>query len=217
MMDEIERKIYDHELSKNISNDLVKIFKKRRTIREYTGEKVNEEVIDNALRIAGSAPSGANKQPWLFCKISNKKIIHHIRLLSEHEEDDFYVKRPNYNWIEDLKHLHTNEDKKFLDNASHLIPIFYRNFDLLDGHKKKNYYAKESTGVAVGMLISALHLSGLATLTYTPKRMNYLKKLLNLDESYQSFMIVVVGVAPEKTQVPSITKKELSQISKSYS
>lgn len=217
MLKEIKRGSFDHNLAKNISHQLVGLFKKRRTIREYTGEKIDEEIIDNALHIAGSAPSGANKQPWLFCKVSDRELIRQIRILSEKEEEDFYVNKPNKKWINDLKHLHTNEDKKFLDNASHLIPIFYQNTENINGDKKKNYYAKESTGLAAGMLISALHLSGLATLTYTPKRMNYIKNILDIDPSYNAFMIVVVGISPEKVSVPVITKKSLEDISRSYS
>ncbi len=217
MFQTYEKNKFDLDRTQEISKELVQIFKKRRTTRIYEGFTVPDEIIDRALEIAGSAPSGANKQPWLFCKISSGDQKREIRQLSEVREKEFYVDKPNFKWLADLKQFNTDENKGFLENASHLIPVFYKNSEILDcGERSKNYYAKESTGIACGMLISALHLFGLQTLTYTPSKMSFMREYLGIDSSYISFMMIVVGVAPQKYLVPDIKKKTLSEISKNY-
>ncbi len=217
MLETYTKNKFNEDRSLKISHDLVNIAKKRRTTRVFTGEVVSDELIDNAIRIAGLAPSGANKQPWFFCKISDASLKREIRLLSEKREREFYIEKPNKKWIEDLKQFHTSEDKSFLESASHLIPIFYKNTEVdKDGDVSKNYYAKESTGLACGMLINTLHLIGLQTLTYTPTKMTFLRDLLQLHKSYVPFMMIVIGVAPDRYEVPKISKKSLSDISKSY-
>lgn len=216
MMEQRERKQFDEKLSLNISQKLVSLFRKRRTTRSFNGDLIPEEIINNAIEIAASAPSGANKQPWLFCKVSDPLLKHKIRLLSEGVEYDFYKKRPNKTWLKDLEHLHTNENKSFIDQASHLVIIFYKNMEKNKDEISKNYYAKESTGIATGMLLSSLHLSGINTLTYTPKNMQYLNELLDIDKDYRSMMIVVCGIAPEKYQVPVINKKGFEEVCKIY-
>lgn len=217
MLEEIERNEFDHNLSLNISQKLVRLFKKRRTTRTYSGEKIPEEIIDNAIQVAASAPSGANKQPWLFCKVSDPILKNYIRVLSEEVELDFYKNKPNQKWLKDLSHLHTNEDKSFINDASHLIIIFYKNIDKSNGEVSKNYYAKESTGIATGMLLSSLHLSGINSLTYTPKNMHYLNDALEIDKEYRAMMIVVAGIAPKQYQVPLIDKKGFDEVCKSFS
>lgn len=213
----MKRLDFNIENSLEISKGLVSSFKKRRSTRVFTGQKIPEEIIDNAIRVAGLAPSGANKQPWHFAKISDKKTIKKVRVLSEKREREFYIEKPNQKWIDDLKHLNVSEDKSFLDNASHIIPVFYENSNIIDGEISKNYYAKESVGIATGMLLSALHLTGVQTLTYTPTKMSFMRELLGLDKSFKVFMVIIVGISPGEYQVPDITKKSLSEISRTYS
>ncbi len=203
--------------SVDISKDLAAVFTRRRTIRDFSSAYPPEEVVLNAIDVARLAPSGANKQPWSFSLIKAPDLKEEIRKLSEAEEHRFYVEKPNEKWIKDLSHLHTKEEKEFLTKAPYLIVIFYKHFDLEeDGEKSTNYYAKESAGIATGMLISALHLSGLSILTYTPKRMQFLGKLLNRPSQERPFMLLGVGLPEEGVQVPVISKKSQQDIMTTY-
>lgn len=202
----------DHLSSLEISQKLADLFKYRRTIRQFSPEVPHEATLLNAIDVARLAPSGANKQPWSFSLIKSPGIKAQIRRLAEEEEENFYIKKPNTQWVEDLKHLHPEVQKPFLTQAPYLIVIFYKHFDMIDGEKSTNYYAKESVGISTGMLISALHLSGLSVLTYTPKRMNFLTTLLGRPELERPFMLLGVGLPPENIQVPAITKKTLDDI-----
>jgi len=197
----------------SISKDLAQVFTHRRTIRDFSSECPPENVILNAIDVARLAPSGANKQPWSFALIKNPEVKEEIRALSEIEEHRFYVEKPNEKWVKDLEHLHPKVEKEFLTKAPYLIVIFYRHFDWDEaGEKSTNYYAKESAGISTGMLISALHLSGLSVLTYTPKRMQFLGKLLNRPEHERPFMLLGVGLPEKDVQVPVITKKSREDI-----
>ncbi len=201
-----------------VSRELVPIFKRRRTIRHFSDFKPNREIIMNAIQVAGLAPSGANKQPWSFVIIEKNELKKHLRDLAEKEEYRFYVEKPNKQWIKDLSHLHCNVEKEFMTQAPYLIAIFYRHFEIDEvGEKSTNYYAKESAGIATGMLISALHLSGLSTLTYTPKRMTFLANELGRPAHERTFMLLAAGLPHEKAQVPVITKKSLQEICDTYS
>lgn len=215
MLTHITRNPYVSDLSFEISTTLKEIHSKRRSTRNFTGEQINPLIIENAIKIAGSAPSGANKQPWQFNIIGNDQLKEKFKSCALKEEEDFYINRPNMKWVKDLKHLHTNEDKSFLSKASHIICIFYQNSSSTTP-QDKNYYAKESTGIATGMLISALHLCGVSTLTYTPRNMRFMNHLFDLDNSYKPYMAVIAGVAPTKLQVPQITKKTIEQIATFY-
>ncbi|MEE3077790.1 MAG: nitroreductase family protein [Bdellovibrionota bacterium] len=213
----MKRLDFNIENSLEISKGLVSSFEKRRSTRVFSGQKIPEEIIDNAIRVAGLAPSGANKQPWHFAKISDKRTIKKVRELSEIREREFYIEKPNQKWIDDLKHLNVDEDKSFLDNASHIIPVFYENTSVIDGELSKNYYAKESVGIATGMLLSALHLTGVQTLTYTPIKMSFMRDFLGLDKSYKIFIVIIVGISPREYEVPDIVKKSINEISSIYS
>ncbi|MBK26834.1 MAG: nitroreductase family protein [Halobacteriovorax sp.] len=209
--------LFNEAESLEISRKLAEIFKYRRTIREFSPEKPNRELIHNAIKVAGLAPSGANKQPWSFCVIENPELKSKIRKLSEIEERRFYVEKPNKKWLRDLKHLNLDAKKEFITTVPYLIAVFYRHFDLEEGEEKStNYYAKESAGIATGMLISALHLSGLNCLTYTPKRMQFLGTLLDRPSEERPFMVLGVGLPHEDAMVPIITKKQLDQVLHSY-
>jgi len=218
MLAPFEKPKFCNNRALEISRDLAKIFTKRRTIRQFSPEKPDREIIENAIDVARLAPSGANRQPWSFALIEGMDLKQEIRKLSEKEEYLFYVEKPNKKWIKDLEHLHPNKEKEFLTEAPYLIVIFYSHFDIDElGEKCTNYYAKESVGIATGMLISALHLAGLSVLTYTPKRMQFLSRLLGKEVNERPFMLLGVGHPTETAEVPVITKKALEDILTTYS
>ncbi len=187
--------------------------KKRRTIRHFSNKEIPIDVIKNCLLAAGTAPNGANMQPWNFVVITNKSIKKEIRIEAEKEEHIFYTTRATKEWLEALEPLGTGEHKPFLEEASCLIAIFSKKFDILpNGKKVKQYYAQESVGIATGFLIAALHNAGLATLTHTPSPMGFLNKILNRPEYERPFLLLVVGYPSENAEVPDIHKKPLNEI-----
>ncbi len=194
------------------SAEFYTLIKSRRTVREYSDEEIPFEVIKNCILSAGSAPSGANMQPWHFVVISDKKIKEQIRFAAEKEEKEFYEKRAPKEWLEALKPLGTNEHKPFLEHAPYLIIIFEKKYSLINGKKIKHYYSTESTGIATGILITALHYSGLSTLTHTPSPMNFLTKILNRPEGERAFLLLVVGKAAKNATVPNISRKSFDEI-----
>ena len=188
--------------------------KSRRTVRNFSGKKIPLEIIENCLLTAGSSPSGANKQPWHFVVVSDQMIKSKIRTAAEEEEKEFYKNRAPQDWLDDLAPLGTNEHKPFLETAPYLIVVFSKKYGVHeDGSREKYYYAAESTGIACGMLITAVHNAGLASLTHTPSPMNFLNEILNRPANEKPFLILVVGYPAEDTIVPDIKKKALSDIS----
>lgn len=188
--------------------------KRRRTVRDFSKKKVPLEVIKNCILTAGTAPSGANLQPWHFTIISEPEIKRKIRIAAEEEEKEFYTNRAPKEWLDALAHLGTDEHKPFLETAPYLIAIFSKSYELLpDGTKIKNYYAQESTGIACGMLITALHNAGLASLTHTPSPMNFLNEILDRPKNERPFLLLVVGFPAKDAKVPDIKKKKLDEIS----
>jgi iodotyrosine deiodinase len=152
----------------------------RRTVREFSSKPVPLEVVENCIKSAGTAPSGANKQPWTFAIVQDKKVKAKIRIAAEKEEKEFYSHRATKEWLEDLNQFGTNWKKPFLEEAPYLIIVFRKIYDLDDkGSQRKNYYVNESVGIASGFLLAALHNAGLATLTHTPSPMNFLGKILD--------------------------------------
>ncbi len=187
--------------------------KRRRTIREFSSTPVDKDIIINCIKAAGSAPSGANKQPWHFVVVQNIEIKNKIRIAAEKEEREFYTNRAPGEWLEALEPLGTHSQKPFLEEAPYLIVIFERKYDIdTNGNKIKNYYTKESVGIAVGMLINAFHYAGLGTLTHTPSPMNFLNELLNRPKNEKPFLILVVGHPKKEIKVPNITKKNIEEI-----
>ncbi len=187
--------------------------KKRRTIRDFSDRPVPVEIIENCLRAAGTAPNGANLQPWHFVAIQDATIKKQIRDAAEEEEEAFYNGRAPQEWLDALAPLGTDARKPFLEMAPYLIAIFSKPYDLLDeGHKIKNYYASESVGIATGFLIAALHHAGLATLTHTPSPMRFLNQILNRPSNERPFLLLVVGYPADGATVPVISKKSLEQI-----
>ncbi len=186
---------------------------RRRSVRYFSDRPVPRTVIDNCLLTAGSAPSGANMQPWHFVVITDPKIKQQIRQGAEKEEREFYHSRATKEWLDDLAPLGTDEHKPFLEIAPYLIVTFAQNYRVLaDGRKAKNYYVAESVGIATGMLITAIHHAGLVTLTHTPSPMGFLNSILHRPRNEKPFLVLVVGYPAEDAVVPVISKKSLEEI-----
>ena len=187
----------------------------RRTIREFSDRIVPIDIINNCIKTAASAPSGANKQPWQFVVVRDSGIKTKIREAAEKEEKEFYGHRATKEWLEDLNQFGTDWHKPFLDIAPYLIVVFRKIYDLEDdGTQRKNYYVNESVGIASGFLLAALHHAGLATLTHTPSPMNFLGEILNRPKNEKAFLLIPVGYPAKDAEVPDISKKPFSEISK---
>lgn len=186
---------------------------RRRTVRDYSERPVPREVIESAVRAAGTAPSGANLQPWHFVIVSDPAVKRQIREAAEAEEREFYERRAPQEWLEALAPLGTDANKPFLETAPYLIAIFAQSYGVRpDGARVKHYYAAESVGIATGILITALHHAGLATLTHTPSPMNFLNEILGRPDNERPFLLLVAGYPAEDAQVPDIGKKRLEEI-----
>jgi iodotyrosine deiodinase len=200
-----------------ISEDFYLKAQQRRSIRKFSSTPIEREVVINAIRSAGTAPSGANRQPWFFAVITSPSIKRKIREAAESVEREFYNGKAPEEWLRDLKPFGTTHLKPYLTEAPVLIAVFTRNETLNEnGDSKKTYYPIESTGLAVGILLTSLHNSGLATLTHTPRPMNFLNNVLGLDRSYRPFMIVVAGHPELPVRVPDLTRKPLEEILAEY-
>lgn len=202
-IDEMRTRVQD------FANDI----KRRRTVRDFSDRPVPRDIIEDAIRAAGTAPSGANLQPWHFAVVSDPTIKRQIRKAAEEEERSFYQERAPQEWLDALAHLGTDEHKPFLETAPYLIAIFAQSYQLEDdGSKTKHYYVQESVGLATGFLIAALHRAGLATLTHTPSPMGFLRDILQRPKHERPFLLLVVGYPTDDAQVPDITKKSLDEI-----
>jgi len=185
---------------------------RRRTVREFSDRPVPRDIIETALKAAGTAPSGANLQPWHFVAISGAETKKKIREAAEVEEKEFYEHRASPEWLAALKPLGTDSSKPFLETAPYLIAVFLKKFgELPDGRKVKHYYPVESTGLATGILITALHHAGLATLTHTPSPMKFLNEILDRPISERPFLLLVAGYPADDAQVPDISRKPLEE------
>jgi len=186
---------------------------RRRTLRYFSDRPVPREIIEDCLLTAGSAPSGANMQPWHFVVVSDPAVKKKIRDAAEKEEREFYHGRAPEEWLTALAPLGTDEHKPYLETAPYLIVVFAQSYGLLpDQRKVKNYYVTESVGIATGMLITAVHHAGLVSLTHTPSPMGFLKEILGRPENERAFLILVVGYPAEGAVVPDISKKSLPEI-----
>jgi len=195
--------------------DYYNTMKQRHTVRDFIDREIPEEVIQNCIRTAGSAPSGANHQPWHFVAIRNPEIKHEMRLAAEAEEEKFYAGGGGDEWIKALEPIGTNAEKAHLDIAPWLIVIFAQRYGVFDdGTRFKNYYVPDSVGIATGFLISALHHAGLYSLTHTPNPMRFLNKLLGRPDHEKAVMILAVGHASKDATVPGVAKikKPLDEI-----
>lgn len=186
---------------------------RRRTVRNFSDRSVPREIIEECLLTAGSAPNGANLQPWHFVVVSDPKVKHEIRVAAEQEETEFYHRRATQEWLDALAVIGTDEHKPFLETAPYLIAIFGKNYSRLpDGRRVKNYYVNESVGIAAGILITAIHNAGLVSLTHTPSPMGFLNDILHLPPDEKPFLLLVVGYPAADAQVPTIEKKSLEEI-----
>ncbi|MGY8988139.1 MAG: nitroreductase family protein [Flavobacteriales bacterium] len=198
------------------STNYYKQISKRRSVRDFSDKDIPKEVIENILKTAGSAPSGANKQPWTFCVISDKKLKSKIRELAEKEEYENYHGRMSESWKEDLKTIGTTHIKEFLEIAPYIIVVFKKVYDLDEDEKKQNYYVNESVGIAVGFLITAIHQAGLVTLTHTPSPMKFLQNVLGRPKNEKAYLLLPVGYPSKDCKVPDLKRKSLEEISHWY-
>lgn len=204
---------YPLEEMKERARSFYEDMKRRRTVRDFSDRPVPREIIEDCLKAAGTAPNGANKQPWHFVAVSNQEVKKEIREAAEEEEREFYERRATDEWLEALEPLGTGPEKPFLEQAPFLVAVFAKRYGLKDGGKKeKHYYVKESVGIATGMLITAIHKAGLVSLTHTPSPMGFLNDILDRPDNERPFLLLVVGYPAEDVKVPDITKKSLSEI-----
>jgi nitroreductase len=201
------------EEMKRRAADFHRRLRKRRTVRDFSERPVPREILESCLLAAGTAPSGANQQPWHFVVVADPAIKKRIREAAEAEERDFYRGRAPDEWLEALSPLGTDEHKPFLEMAPYLVVVFAQNHGVrADGSKFKHYYVTESVGIATGMLIAAIHDAGLVSLTHTPSPMGFLNEILGRPGHERPFLILVVGYPAEGARVPRIPKKELPEI-----
>lgn len=199
------------------SKDYFEWIDRRRTVREISDQPVPQEIIDNIVKTASTAPSGAHKQPWTFCVVSNPEIKSKIREAAEEEERESYTNRMSDRWLDDLKPIGTDDVKPFLESAPYLIIVFKRVFERdEEGKKHNNYYVNESVGIACGFLISAIHNAGLVTLTHTPSPMNFLQEILERPDNERAFLLLPVGYAEDEVYVPKLTRKPLDEMAVYY-
>lgn len=189
---------------------------RRRSVRDFSDKAIPKEVIENIIKTASTAPSGAHKQPWTFCVVSTPEMKKKIREAAEKEEYESYNNRMSDRWLKDLEPLGTDWHKSFLETVPYLIIVFKKVYEEVSGEKSNNYYVNESVGIACGFLISAIHQAGLATLTHTPSPMNFLTELLNRPKNERPFLLLPVGYPAEETFVPAIERKALEEVSIFY-
>ena len=197
-------------------SDMLEKMQDRRSVREFSPEPVPLDVVRKCIQIAGTAPSGAHKQPWTFCLVTNPEIRRKIRKAAEEEEYRNYHGRMSEEWLEDLKPFNTDHIKPFIENAPGLIIVFKHSYEKIEAGRKTNYYVNESVGIAVGMLLSALHEVGLVALTHTPSPMNFLSTILERPENERAYLNIPFGYSAEGCQVPNINRKSLNEILKEY-
>lgn len=211
------KEIFSDSKTLERSTDFFSWMNRRRTVRDFSDKPVPKEVIENIIKTASTAPSGAHKQPWTFCVISNAELKSKIREAAEKEEKESYSGRMSEEWMKDLEPLGTDWHKPFLDIAPYLIIVFKRSYEFEnDGSKHQNYYVTESVGLACGFLLAAIHNAGLAALTHTPSPMNFLCKILNRPENEKPFLLIPVGYAADECYVPDIERKTLDEITAWY-
>jgi nitroreductase len=208
-----QRRLSD-EASLRAASEFHALMQLRRTVRDFDSRPVRRDVIERCLAAAGTAPSGANQQPWHFVAVSGAGVKRRIREAAEAEEREFYERRAPEEWLEALRPIGTDWRKPFLETAPWLIAIFVRKWGRKpDGSKVKHYYPTESVGIATGLLITALHTAGLATLTHTPSPMGFLNEVLGRPaDAERPFLLLVAGHPASDARVPAIERKPLNAI-----
>ena len=211
------KKLLFNQVSKDdmarASLDFLKFMRLRRSVREFSNRDIPIEVIKNIVSTAGSAPSGANKEPWHFTIVRDPVVKREIRIGAESEEKAFYTQKAPVNWLKDLNKFGTNWHKEFLEVAPYLIIVFKKIYDLKNGEKYKNYYVNESVGIAAGILLTAIHRAGLVALTHTPSPMGFLEKICKRPPNERAFLLIPVGYPADNAMVPDIQKKIFSEYS----
>ncbi|MCH7613191.1 MAG: nitroreductase family protein [Candidatus Marinimicrobia bacterium] len=204
-------KLSEKEMKKR-SLDFLELMKSRRSVRDFSDKPVPKDIIENIIKTAASAPSGANKQPWKFVVVENPEIKKQICIAAEAEEKEFYTHRATKEWLEDLNQFGTDWKKPFLETAPYLIIVFKEVVDTRHEEPRKNYYVNESVGIAVGFLLAAIHHAGLVSLTHTPSPMKFLEEILKRPENERAYLLIPVGYPAEDAEVPVISKKPFSEI-----
>jgi len=199
------------------SKEFYEFSDKRRSVRDFSSKEVPLEVMENILKTASTAPSGAHKQPWTFCLISNKSLKAKLRALAEEEEKKSYGGRMSDSWIKDLEPLGTDWEKEFIDIAPWIVVVMKKSYDVAEnGEKMNNYYVAESVGLASGFLLMAVHNAGLCALTHTPSPMNFISKALNRPENERPFLLIPVGYPAENVTVPDLERKSIGEVVQYY-
>ena len=204
------------ELMEQKSLDFYESMNQRRTVREISSEPIEKFIINRLIQTASTAPSGAHKQPWTFCAISSPALKKEIRIAAESEEKESYDHRMSDRWLNDLKPMATDWQKPFLEDAPWLIVVFKQVYELENNEKQNNYYVNESVGIACGLLITAIHQAGLATLTHTPSPMTFLTKILDRPKNERPFLLLPVGYAAKHAYVPDLKRKLLKDVAVYY-
>lgn len=205
---------YSQEEMLSRAEEFSSFLQSRRSVRDFSDRLVPTKIIEDCLKAAAAAPSGANCQPWHFCIVSDSDIKRKIRLEAEKVERDFYTKKAPQKWLDDLRPLGTDFQKPFLQTAPYLIVVFSQRYRINEsGHVLKNYYVTESVGIAVGFLIAAIHNAGLATVPYTPDPMGFLNKILKRPKNERPFCILPIGYPAKNARVPKLIRKELKEFS----
>ena len=212
-----ERDTYEPEEAVRRVKDFYTWLDTRRTVREISDKPVPRELVEHLVMSASTAPSGAHKQPWTFCLVSNPELKSEIRKAAEKEEYESYSGRMSERWKKDLEPLGTDWNKPFLEKAPWLVIVFKRVYELDEnGVKHNNYYVNESVGIACGFFLTALHKAGLVTLTHTPSPMNFLTKLLNRPDNERPYLLLPIGYPEDEVYVPAIERKPLDQVAVNY-
>ncbi len=212
-----QKETFDTNEMQQRSTQFYKWMDTRRTVRDFSDKPVPQDVIDNIIRTASTAPSGAHKQPWTFCVVADALLKKQIRQAAEQEEYESYHNRMSHEWLKDLAPLQTDWQKPFLETAPYLIIVFKRSYEFEEGGRKhQNYYVTESCGIACGFLLAAIHNAGLAALTHTPSPMNFLAKILKRPENEKPFLLVPVGYAADECYIPHIQRKPIDKIIQYY-
>ncbi|HEY1366081.1 MAG TPA: nitroreductase family protein [Gaiellaceae bacterium] len=203
----------DPDEQRSRSLEFLELMRRRRSVRHFSDEPVPLELIENAVRTAGTAPSGANQQPWTFVVVSDPALKEEIRAAAEAEEERLYRERAPQAYLDAIEPIGTDWIKAHITDAPHLIVVFEQAWGYDDGgEKKKHYYVRESVGIAVGLLLASLHVAGLATLTHSPSPMGFLSRILDRPENERPFILIPVGYPTPEAEVPDLTKKSFEEI-----
>lgn len=194
------------------TKDFYLFMDKRRTVRDFSGKEIPDEVIENIIMTASTAPSGANKQPWSFCVVRDKEMKRKIRIAAEKEEHESYNSRMPQEWLDDLSQFGTDWQKPFLEIAPALIVVFKRSYEMEGGRKLNNYYVTESVGIACGFMLAAIHNAGLVALTHTPSPMNFLATLLERPSNEKPYLLIPIGYPADNCMVPKLTRKPENEV-----